>query len=150
MWHWCNVQSKNSIGQQSLVLIFLWFPITNITLTHKLLEIHGWVISTAAVEALVVMPRSHQTRSQYVLQNVAERGQTVCERNERCDNCLESFYELNGRFMRWTGSNGKDIPERRDCSKSWGDHPVPKLDGVATCLKLDGRSTNGIAVLRTY
>ena len=45
------------------------------------------------------MPRSHQTRSQYVLQNVAERGQTVCERNERCDNCLESFYELNGRFM---------------------------------------------------
>ena len=46
-----------------------------------------------------VMPRSHQTRSQYVLQNVVERGQTVCERNERCDNCLESFCELNGRFM---------------------------------------------------
>ena len=46
-----------------------------------------------------IMPRSHQTRSQYVLQNVAERGQTVCERNERCDNCLESFYELNGCFM---------------------------------------------------
>ena len=45
------------------------------------------------------MPRSHQTRSQYVLQNVAERGQTVCERNERCDNCLESFYKLNGHFM---------------------------------------------------
>ena len=45
------------------------------------------------------MPRSHQTRSQYVLQNVAERGQTVCERNERCNNCLETFYELNGRFM---------------------------------------------------
>ena len=48
---------------------------------------------------LFIMPRSHQTRSQYVLQNVAERGQTVCERNERCDNCLKSFYELNGRFM---------------------------------------------------
>ena len=48
---------------------------------------------------LFLMPRSHQTRSQYVLQNVAERGQTVCERNERCDNCLESFYELNGRFV---------------------------------------------------
>ena len=45
------------------------------------------------------MPRSHQTRPQYVLQNVAEQGQTVCERNERCDNCLESFYELNGRFV---------------------------------------------------
>ena len=45
------------------------------------------------------MPRSHQTRSQYVLQNVAERGQTVCERNERCDNYLESVYELNGCFM---------------------------------------------------
>ena len=49
--------------------------------------------------SLFLMPRSHQTRSQYVLQNVAERGQTVGERNECCDNCLESFYELNGRFM---------------------------------------------------
>ena len=95
-----------------------------------------------------LMPRSHQTRSQYVLQNVAERGQTVCERNERCDNCLESFYELNGRCM--DAVDGKDISERRDCSKSWGDHPVPKLDEVTTCLKRDGRSTNGIAVLRTY
>ena len=75
----------------------------------------------------------------------------VCERNERCDNCLESFYELNGRFMdAVTGSNGKDIPERRGCSKSRGDHPVPKLVGVTTCIKRDGRSTNGIAVLRTY
>ena len=45
------------------------------------------------------MPRSHQTRSQYVIQNVVEWGQTVCERNERCDNCLESFCEFNGRFM---------------------------------------------------
>ena len=45
------------------------------------------------------MPRSHQTRSQYVLKNVAERGQTVCEQNEHCNNCLETFYELNGRFM---------------------------------------------------
>ena len=45
------------------------------------------------------MPRSHQTRSQYVPQNVAKQGQTVCERNECCDNCLESFYELNGHFM---------------------------------------------------
>ena len=26
-------------------------------------------------------------------------GVKLCERNERCDNCLESFYELNGRFM---------------------------------------------------
>ena len=34
------------------------------------------------------MPPSRQIRSQYVLQNDAERGQTVCERNERCDNCL--------------------------------------------------------------
>ena len=47
-------QSKNSTGQQSLVWIFLWFPIADITLTHNLLEIHGWVISTAAVEALIV------------------------------------------------------------------------------------------------
>ena len=45
------------------------------------------------------MPRSHQTRSQCILQNVAERDQTVCERNERCDNCFGCFYELNGRFM---------------------------------------------------
>ena len=44
---------------------------------------------------LLLMPRSHQTRLQHVLQNVAER----CQRNKRCDNCLESFYELNGRFM---------------------------------------------------
>ena len=44
-------------------------------------------------------PRSHQTRSQYVLQNEAERGQTVRGRNERCDNCLEYFYEVNGHFM---------------------------------------------------
>ena len=47
----------------------------------------------------MIKPRSHQTRSHYVLQNVAERGQTVCERNERYDNCLGSFYELSGRFM---------------------------------------------------
>ena len=52
-------------------------------------------------------------------------------------------------WTEWTGSNGEVIPERRDWSKSWGDHPVPKLDGVTTCLKRDGRSTNGIAVLRT-
>ena len=101
--------------------------------------------------AINLMPRSHQTGSQYVLQNDAERGQTVCERNERCDHCLESFYELNGRFMDGVdGLEREDIPERRDCSKSWGDHPVPKLDGVTTCLKRDGRSTSGIAVLRTY
>ena len=53
-------------------------------------------------------------------------------------------------WTQWTGWNGKDISERRDCSKSWGDHPVPKLDGMTTCLKRDGRSTNGIAVFRTY
>ena len=35
-----------------------------------------------------LMPHWHQTLSQYVLQNFAERGQTVCERNECCDNCL--------------------------------------------------------------
>ena len=97
-----------------------------------------------------LMPRSHQTRSQYVLQNVAERGQTVCERNERCDNCLESFYELNGRFMNAVdGLEREGVPERRGCSKSWGDHPVPKLVGVTMWLKRDGRSMNGIAELRT-
>ena len=97
-------------------------------------------------------PRSHQTRPQYVLQNVAERGQTVCEWNERCDNSLGSFFPnlMDVLWTQWTGWNGKDIPERRYCSKSWGDHPVPKLDGVTTCLKRDGGSTNGIAVLRTY
>ena len=63
-----------------------------------------------------LMPRSHQTRSQYVLQNDAERGQSVYERNERCDNCLESFYELNELFMDEV--DGKVIPELRDCSKS--------------------------------
>ena len=60
-----------------------------------------------------LMPRSHQTRSQCVLQNVAERHQTVCERNERCDNCLESFYELNGRFM-----NAVDGLEREGHSRT--------------------------------
>ena len=54
---------------------------------------------TPTPDLKLLMARSHQTRSQYVLQNVAERGQTVCERNEGCDNCLESIYELNGRFM---------------------------------------------------
>ena len=62
---------------------------------------------------LLLMPRSHQTRSQYVLQNVAERGQTVCERNERCNNCLESFYELSGRFM-----NAVDGLEREGHSRT--------------------------------
>ena len=38
-----------------LFSVFLWFPMANITLTHKLLEIHGWVISTAAVEVLVTL-----------------------------------------------------------------------------------------------
>ena len=89
--------------------------------------------------------------SQYILRNVAERGQTVCEQNGRCDNCLKYFTNLmDVLWTQWMGLNGKDIPEHRDCSKSWGDHPVPKLDGVTTCLKQDGRSTNGIAVFQTY
>ena len=73
------------------------------------------------------MPRSHQTRSQCVLQNVAEWGQTLCERNERCDNCLESFYELNGHFMdtvdgiEWEGHSRTSrllkILRKPSCSK---------------------------------
>ena len=65
------------------------------------------------------MPRSNQTRSQYILQNVAERGQTVCEQNEHCDNCLKYFTNLmDVLWTQWMGFNGKDIPEHRDCSKS--------------------------------
>ncbi len=43
------------------------------------------------------MPPLHQTSSHYVLENVAERAQTVCERSGRSSNCLRSFYELHGR-----------------------------------------------------
>ena len=39
---------------------------------------------------------------------------------------------MDGLWTQWTGSKGKDISERRDCSKSRGDHPVLKLDGVTT------------------
>ena len=38
----------------------------------------------------------HQTSFQYVLENVAELIQTVYERSERSDNCLQSFYEFYG------------------------------------------------------
>ena len=100
------------------------------------------------------IPRSHQTRSQCVLQNVAERGQAVklCADGMNVVTTVWSLFTnlMDVLWTQWTGSNGKDIPERRDYSKSWGDHPVPKLDGVTTCLKRDGRSTNGIAVFRTY
>ena len=68
----------------------------------KLSNCKPFVFSDSNVSAMklcLLMPRSHQTRLQYVLQNVVERGQTVCEWKERCDNCLESVYQLNGRFM---------------------------------------------------
>ena len=48
-----------------------------------------------------LIPLSHQTSSHYVLENVAERAQTVCERSERSSNLLRSVYELHGRA--WTG-----------------------------------------------
>ena len=51
---WCPQWRQNCQIDDLLFSVFLWFPITNITLTHKLLEIHGWVISTAAVEVLVI------------------------------------------------------------------------------------------------
>ena len=44
-----------------------------------------------------LMLPSHQTSSHYVLENVAERAQTVCERSGRSSNVLRSFYELHGR-----------------------------------------------------
>ena len=72
-------QSKKSTGQQSLVWIFLRFPMANITLTHKVLEIHGWVISTAAVEALVV-----KHSAEYVNNYTSKQLQNWyhCEQNE--------------------------------------------------------------------
>ena len=71
------------------------------------------------------MPRSHQTRSQYVLQNDAERSQTVCERDDRCDNCLKSFYELYGRSGRVrTGRTFQNVetaqnPEETTPFRNW-------------------------------
>ena len=73
------------------------YEIIRVTINHTRMKWRHFIGRSATHPCL--MPRSHQTRSQYVLQNVAERGQTVCQRNEGCDNCLESFYELNGRFM---------------------------------------------------
>ena len=52
---WCHQWRQSCQIDDLLFSVFLWFPIANITLTHKLLEIHGWVISTAAVEALVIL-----------------------------------------------------------------------------------------------
>ena len=55
---WCHQWRQSCEIDDLLDLlfsVFLWFPIANITLTHKLLEIHGWVISTAAVEALIIL-----------------------------------------------------------------------------------------------
>ena len=49
-----NAQCQQSLVHKN-IQIFLWFPIAKITLTHKLLEMHGWVISTAAFGALVVI-----------------------------------------------------------------------------------------------
>ena len=88
----------------------------------------------------------------------AVRSPKCCGTGSNCVRTEWTLWQLFSLFTnlvdvlwtQWTGSNGKDIPERRHCSKSWGDHPIPKLDGATTCLKRDGRSTNGIAVLRTY
>ena len=89
------------------------------------------------------MPPSHRTRFHYVLENVAKRAQTVCERSGRSYNLLRSVYELHGRAR-------KGAPERRACSKFSGGHPVLQLDGVTAFLKRDGRTTNRIAVLQSY
>ena len=52
----CCPQWQQSCQIEDLLFsVFLWFPIANITLTHKLLEIHGWVISTVAIEVLVIL-----------------------------------------------------------------------------------------------
>ena len=42
-------------------------------------------------------PPLHRTRSHYVLENVAKRAQTVCERSGRSIDVLWSVYELHGR-----------------------------------------------------
>ena len=94
------------------------------------------------------MPPSHRTRSHYVLENVAKRAQTLCERIGRNCNVLRSVYEFQGRAR--TGSDGKGAPERRACSKFSGGHSVLQLDGVTMYLKRNGRTTNGIAVIRSY
>ena len=52
---WCHHGRQSCEIDDLLFSVFLWFPMANITLTHKLLEIHGWVISTAAVEVLVTL-----------------------------------------------------------------------------------------------
>ena len=51
---WCPQWRQSCQIDDLLFSVFLWFPIANITLTHKLLELHGWVISTVAVEVLVI------------------------------------------------------------------------------------------------
>ena len=87
------------------------------------------------------MPRSHQTRSQYVLQNVAKRGQTVCEQNESCDNCLQSFYELNGRFM-----DAVDGLEREGHSKTSRLLKIPRRPSRSEI----GRSDNVLKTRWTF
>ena len=52
---WCHQWRQSCQIDDLLFSVFLWLPIANITLAHKLLEIHGWAISTAAVEALVIL-----------------------------------------------------------------------------------------------
>ncbi len=112
----------------------------------------GWRISgqpdkscnTSKLNGVVLMPPSHQTSSQYVLENVAERAQTVCERSGRSGNFLQSFYELHGRARTGRCSRTSSL------LKIFWRHPVLQLDGVTTYLKRDGRTTNGIAVLLSY
>ena len=69
----------------------------------------------------LVIPLSHQTSSHYVLENVAERAQTVCERSGRSGNVLQSVYELHGRVGR------EGVPEhylRHNLAKVISSTPV--------------------------
>ena len=58
-------------------------------------------------------------------------------------NCLRSVYELYGRAR--TDLDGKGAPN----FESVQNYPVLQYDGLPTYLKRDGRTTNGIAVLRS-
>ena len=65
-----------------LFSVFLWFPIANITLTNKLLEIHGYVISTAAVEALVILYFMVEVQYCCVFRQIQFRLALKCRRHK--------------------------------------------------------------------
>ena len=57
---------------------------------------------------------------------------------------MAAFYHLFMNFMERVFQNVERV------KKFSGGHPVLQLDGVSTYLKLDGRTTNRIAILNSF